>query len=151
MKQMSDYLQMLENFDGIEVSIIRATKINKVLKAILKLGTIPREEEFNFKSRSKTLLDKWNKLMADGTPAPAAASTNGVNGASKTHAEEGKTETTSAVPDKEKATEPEKPTEDPSTKKDESAEPDKTDADSKAKAEEKGEEAADKVSQAPGP
>jgi len=148
MKQMSDYLQMLESFDGIEVSIIRATKINKVLKAILKLGTIPREEEFNFKSRSKTLLDKWNKLMADGTPTPAAASTNGVNGASKAHAEEGKADSTNTVPEKEKATatEPEKSTEEASTKKDDLAEPEKGDAE--AKSEEKGEEAADKATEA---
>lgn len=76
---MSDYIGHLENFVDLEVSIIRATKINKVLKAILKLESIPREDEFNFKDRSQKLLDKWNKLMAgDGAPAPAA--TNGVNG-----------------------------------------------------------------------
>lgn len=79
MKSMSEFLAKLETFPDLEVSIIRATKINKVLKAILKLETIPKEEEFQFKPRSQTLLDKWNKLLAtDGAPAPA----NGVNGAS---------------------------------------------------------------------
>ncbi|KAH6626053.1 hypothetical protein B0J18DRAFT_130182 [Chaetomium sp. MPI-SDFR-AT-0129] len=77
MKLMSDYITKLEAFPDLEVSIIRATKINKVLKAILKLDNIPKEDEFKFKPRSQVLLDKWNKLLAvDGTPAPAGE-TNG--------------------------------------------------------------------------
>ncbi|KAI0486244.1 hypothetical protein F4859DRAFT_528043 [Xylaria cf. heliscus] len=87
MKQVSDFLAKLETFPDLDVSIIRVTKINKVLKAILKLETIPKEEEFQFKPRSQTLLDKWNILLAsDGAPAPAAgassANANGVNGTS---------------------------------------------------------------------
>ena len=79
MKQMSEYVLKLEGYADLEVSIIRATKINKVLKAILKLNTIPKEEDFRFKPRSQTLLDKWNKLLASeqGTPAAAAPTTNG--------------------------------------------------------------------------
>ncbi|KAI0508409.1 hypothetical protein F5B22DRAFT_404603 [Xylaria bambusicola] len=85
MKQVSDFLAKLETFPDLDVSIIRATKINKVLKAILKLESIPKEEEFRFKPRSQTLLDKWNILLAsDGGPAPTAGSSsanaNGVNG-----------------------------------------------------------------------
>ncbi|KND90157.1 PWWP domain-containing protein 3, partial [Tolypocladium ophioglossoides CBS 100239] len=80
MKAMSEFIGMLENFVDLEVSIIRKTKINKVLKAILKLDSIPREEEFQFKKRSQTLLDKWNKLLAGDSSAPASAATNGVNG-----------------------------------------------------------------------
>ncbi len=73
---MSDYVTKLEGFPDLEVSIIRLTKINKVLKAILKLDNIPKEDEFRFKPRSQALLDKWNKLLsADGTPAA-----EGVNG-----------------------------------------------------------------------
>ncbi|KID77269.1 PWWP domain-containing protein, partial [Metarhizium brunneum ARSEF 3297] len=81
MQSMSDFITLLEKFGDLEVSIIRATKINKVLKAILKLDAIPREEEFQFKKRSQSLLDKWNKLLASDTSA------NGVNGASESHAE----------------------------------------------------------------
>ena len=77
MKTMSEYVTKLETFPDLEVDIIRKTKINKVLKAILKLPSIPRETEFKFKDRSQSLLDKWNKLLAD-EPAPA----NGVNGKS---------------------------------------------------------------------
>ncbi|KAM0338933.1 hypothetical protein ACHAPU_011129 [Fusarium lateritium] len=90
MEQMSEYVTMLENLKDLEVSIIRATKINKVLKAILKLESIPREDEFNFKDRSQTLLDKWNKLLATETAAPAAETTNGVNGKSDAKADDKK-------------------------------------------------------------
>lgn len=74
MKGMAEFINKLEGYTDLEVSIIRATKINKVLKAILKLASIPREEEFHFKSRSQTLLDKWNKLLATETSTPTTAS-----------------------------------------------------------------------------
>lgn len=96
MKVMSEFLTKLEAFPDLEVSIIRATKINKVLKAILKLENIPKEEEFKFKPRSQTLLDKWNKLLAGeaaSAPAPSAdkeATTNGVNGKAKEAEKEAK-------------------------------------------------------------
>ncbi|ATY63480.1 PWWP domain-containing [Cordyceps militaris] len=80
MKGMSDYLTALETFTDLEASIIRETKINKVLKAILKMDSIPREEEFSFKKRSQGLLDKWNKLLASAAAAAPAGNTNGVNG-----------------------------------------------------------------------
>ncbi|KAM7222340.1 PWWP domain containing protein, partial [Rhypophila decipiens] len=107
MKGMSDFVSKLEAFPDLEVSIIRATKINKVLKAILKLENIPKEQEFNFKSRSQVLLDKWNKLLAsDSTPAPAAAEANGVNGSAKEKV--APRHKTNGVKDEEKSAEPEK-------------------------------------------
>lgn len=83
---MSDFITLLEKFGDLEVSIIRTTKINKVLKAILRLDAVPREEEFQFKKRSQALLDKWNKLLASDTSA------NGVNGTSESHGESKKAE-----------------------------------------------------------
>ncbi|KAI9813092.1 MAG: hypothetical protein M1827_004312 [Pycnora praestabilis] len=64
MKTMSDFVSKLETYADLEVSIIRSTKINKVLKAIIKLSSIPKDEEFNFKARSHELLAKWNKILA---------------------------------------------------------------------------------------
>lgn len=112
MKQMSEYVTMLETFKDLEVSIIRSTKINKVLKAILKLQTIPREEEFHFKDRSQALLDQWNQLMAN---EPAAAAANGVNGKSEAKHSEKKRESHSGKEDTEepKAEEPVKPKAEP--------------------------------------
>lgn len=86
MKMMSDYLTKLEGFPDLETEIIRLTKINKVLKAILKLDNIPKEEEFQFKPRSQALLTEWNKTLAADEPAPTSAGpeeTNGVNGHKK--------------------------------------------------------------------
>ncbi|KAG5929909.1 hypothetical protein E4U42_003970 [Claviceps africana] len=83
MQSMSDFITLLEKFGNLEVSIIRETKINKVLKAILKLDAVPREEEFQFKKRSQTLLDKWNKLLAGET----STASNGVNGNGSTNAQ----------------------------------------------------------------
>jgi hypothetical protein len=71
MKQMSDYITKLEEHKNLEVSIMKATKINKVLKAIIKLESIPKEAEFHFKDRSQALLGDWNKIL--GTEQPAAA------------------------------------------------------------------------------
>ncbi len=80
MKTVSEYLTKLEGFPDLEVGVIRETKINKVLKAILKIAAIPREEEFKFKPRSQVLLEKWNKLLA-ATPAPAPTAAPAADGA----------------------------------------------------------------------
>lgn len=90
MASMSNYIQKLEQYADLDVSIIRSTKINKVLKALIKLDTIPRDEQFNFRSRSVELLGKWNKLMGSEAPIAgpsgpggdkddAAPTTNGVH------------------------------------------------------------------------
>ncbi|KAH8602880.1 hypothetical protein B0O99DRAFT_14557 [Bisporella sp. PMI_857] len=89
-KQMSEFVTKLEGYADLEVSIIRGTKINKVLKAILKLKSIPKEEEFQFKVRSQTLLDKWNKLLDSETPATTTAATNGASEDAKPDGEETK-------------------------------------------------------------
>ncbi|PBP26847.1 PWWP domain-containing protein [Diplocarpon rosae] len=79
MKQMGEFISKLEGYVDLEVSIIRATKINKVLKAILKLATLPNNDEFKIKTRSQGLLDEWNKLLASDT-TPSAAATPAANG-----------------------------------------------------------------------
>jgi len=72
---MSEFISKLEGYADLEVSIIRATKINKVLKAILKLAEIPKESEFQFKDRSKSLLEKWNKILESAEQPAASGST----------------------------------------------------------------------------
>lgn len=150
MKIMSDHLARLEGFPDLEVSIIRATKINKVLKAILKLESIPKEEDFQFKPRSQVLLDKWNKLLAvDGTPNPPAAAegANAVNGTAKaggkTNGVTEKSEGSESVKAKEAAKEEGSKTE----PKEETAEADKEEASREEKSSESTDKAAaDKVS-----
>ncbi|RHZ72627.1 hypothetical protein CDV55_107711 [Aspergillus turcosus] len=81
MTTMSSYFTRLEKVaDDLEVSIIRATKINKVLKMIVKLNSIPRDEEFQFRRRAINILSKWkNVLDADTTTTPAEPKANGTH------------------------------------------------------------------------
>ena len=89
---MSGFLSKLETYPDLEGSIIRATKIHKVLKAMIRLTSIPKDEEYQFKKRSHELLTKWNKILQDDpTPGgdkdddakddikPDAATTNGTS------------------------------------------------------------------------
>lgn len=71
MAGMAEFFSQLEAYENLEPSIIRTTKIHKVLKAIVKLSSIPKDEEFQFKKRSSAMLEIWNKRMeADGDAAP---------------------------------------------------------------------------------
>ena len=73
MKAMSDFLSELETYPDLEASIIRKTKIHKVLKNIIKLDSIPLEGEFKFKDRSRELLSKWNEILSKDPSGGAAA------------------------------------------------------------------------------
>jgi hypothetical protein len=86
MKEMSENFTSLEQHADLEPGIIRVTKINKVLRAIIKLTSIPKEEEYQFKKRSADLLAQWNKILANDPEVPNTADsgkhevvTNGVN------------------------------------------------------------------------
>ncbi|KAK0654494.1 PWWP domain-containing protein 1 [Lasiodiplodia hormozganensis] len=106
MQQMAEYFTQLESHQDLEEKIIKDTKINKVLKAIIKLDSIPKEEVYNFKKRSADLLNAWGK-NASGDAKP-----NGV---------EAKEDTAEAKSDK--ATTEEPKTEGPKTEEPKSEEP----------------------------
>ena len=72
---MSGFIKKLEEYGDLEAGIIRTTKINKVLKALIKLNTIPKDEVHNFRGRSVELLGKWNKIL--GTESKDDGDTNG--------------------------------------------------------------------------
>ena len=86
---MSEFLAELETYPDLEGTIIRTTKINKVLKGMLKITSIPQEEVHQFKDRSFKLLTKWNETLAkegggalgdkedEGKAETAAPTTNG--------------------------------------------------------------------------
>ena len=81
MPAMAEFFTRLEDFTEMDASILRATRIHKLPKAIMRLESIPREDEFNFKSRSTGLLEKWNKILADAPPAEETSAP--VNGAAE--------------------------------------------------------------------
>ncbi|KAL9084040.1 MAG: hypothetical protein Q9165_008241 [Trypethelium subeluteriae] len=63
METMNDFFTQLESYADLELSILKTTKIHKVLKAILKLSSIPKEDEYHFMDRSNRLLQGWNKVL----------------------------------------------------------------------------------------
>ena len=138
MPQMSSYIKKLENYGDLEVSIIKATKINKVLKALVKLNTIPKDEEFKFRERSIEMLTKWNKLLGN-EPAEAdekkdEPATNGVHKEEKEKSEPAATSTATETPIAETSTPAELVTE-TEKKVEEPASPPKIESDQAAKTE----------------
>lgn len=84
MPAMNDMFVQLEGHQDLEPSIIRTTKIHKVLKGIVKLDSVPKDEEYNFKKRSSAMLEIWNKRMeADGENAAKSIETPATNGDAK--------------------------------------------------------------------
>ncbi|CAN9113994.1 unnamed protein product [Alternaria alternata] len=98
MASMSEYLTQLEAHEDLEAEVIKKTKVHKVLRAIMKLETIPMEGELNFKKRSADLLNKWSGALASESEPTA---TNGVKGEEREKSESAKEE----APSVEKATE----------------------------------------------
>lgn len=73
MPGMADFFSQLEAYQSLEPSIIRNTKIHKVLKAVIKLASVPKDDEYQFKKRSAALLEEWNKRMeAEGGAEPVS-------------------------------------------------------------------------------
>ncbi|KAL1990268.1 hypothetical protein VTN49DRAFT_6107 [Thermomyces lanuginosus] len=84
MEAMARFIARLEGYENLEVSIIRSTKISKVLKAIIRLNTIPRDEEFNIRRRAMDILAKWKNLLdSDVAAAEAKEATPQANGVHK--------------------------------------------------------------------
>ena len=95
MTAMNEHMNTLENYLDLEPAVIKHTKINKVLRAILKIPIIPKDSEFKFKERCTKLLNEWNKVLqtdAGATPTTAEAPVNGVAHDEEEKPAEGKSE-----------------------------------------------------------
>jgi hypothetical protein len=114
MANMSDHIKQLEAHEDLEAEVIKKTKVHKVLKAIMKLNSIPKEEEYHFKQRSNDLLAKWGgALAADLEPtgtASAEPTTNGVKHDEDEKAVVGKEESPVETKEAEKDDTPAEPT-----------------------------------------
>ena len=73
MAEMSEHFQLLESLHDLEADIIRFTKVHKVLRAIIKLSSIPKEEDFHFKQRSNDLITAWKDSLSAAPTAEEAA------------------------------------------------------------------------------
>lgn len=117
MDAMAGLFTRLEAYPDLEVSIIRATRINKVLKMIVKLPFIPRDEEFHFRRRSLNILSKWKSILDADAGAASAAENKGKPTANGVHKEDEKTPET---PNKTEAEEEKKESEEKQAKESES-------------------------------
>lgn len=63
MQQMSDFIKKLEDAPDLEATVLKSTKIHKVLIAICKLDTIPADEEFKIRERCQKLIPKWQIIL----------------------------------------------------------------------------------------
>lgn len=70
MDSMVGFFNKLDQHADLEVSIIRKTKIHKVLRMIVKLSSIPRDEEFHFRQRALDILSKWKNVLDSDTAGP---------------------------------------------------------------------------------
>jgi len=78
MESMSDHLTKLEEYPGLQASLILETKIHKVLKGIVKLASIPLDAQYKFKERCTKLLDKWNSTLNGAEKKGSPKKENGV-------------------------------------------------------------------------
>ncbi|SAM81729.1 uncharacterized protein UBRO_03144 [Ustilago bromivora] len=82
----------VEEYDGMTAEHLRTTKIGKVMKRVMQLSSIPRDDEFHFKDRAEKLCAKWGAIMAssDGPKESAAEGSSEPvkeNGDAAAHAE----------------------------------------------------------------
>lgn len=61
MERASETLGKLEEMKELELSIVRKTKINKVMQCIAQLNEkdIPKESKYHFTQRARKLLERW--------------------------------------------------------------------------------------------
>ncbi|KAG9040641.1 hypothetical protein FS837_000370, partial [Tulasnella sp. UAMH 9824] len=66
----------VENYPNLTIEYLLYSKLGKVIRYITKLSDIPRDDEFHFKERAKTLLFKWVAMLqeAERAAVPAAES-----------------------------------------------------------------------------
>ncbi|PPQ95931.1 hypothetical protein CVT26_016152 [Gymnopilus dilepis] len=97
MAEVDQLFKTVETYDEMTIEQLQFSKIGKVMRHIAALSDDkmpPRDEEFHFRTRAKSLVDKWhqilnaNKPAAGGSPSASAAAP-ATNGATKEAKEEG--------------------------------------------------------------
>jgi len=93
MENLNKAMKQVEEYDGITAEVLRLTKIGKVMRRVVQLPSIPRDEEFKFKERAEKLCDNWAAVFSaakgasEGTPAESLPITADSNGTSQTKEE----------------------------------------------------------------
>lgn len=92
MERMHEYLHKLETSPDLEGGIILRTRVNKVLKGIVRLSSIPHEDKFDFKRRALNVLNAWKKPLAEAAASGVGPEPRRANGNGNGHAGEGEEE-----------------------------------------------------------
>ncbi|UZJ53786.1 hypothetical protein CBS101457_003106 [Exobasidium rhododendri] len=92
--ELDKTMKQVEGYEGITADVLRVTKIGKVMRRVVQLPSIPRDEEFKFKERAETLCEKWAAVFsaAKGATSEEANPTNGSSQPKEESKEEGKEE-----------------------------------------------------------
>ncbi|EKM54777.1 uncharacterized protein PHACADRAFT_258859 [Phanerochaete carnosa HHB-10118-sp] len=78
----------VEEYDNMSIQYLTFSKIGKVMRHIHALSTdkVPRDDEFKFRERAKTLVDKWHDILSASKASEGAVRKPATNG--KPHTEE---------------------------------------------------------------
>lgn len=63
MPELSNLLTQLEAFPDLEAQVITKTKINKVMRALIKKPNLPKDQELSIRSRAYALLDEYELTL----------------------------------------------------------------------------------------
>ncbi|KZT10579.1 uncharacterized protein LAESUDRAFT_338768 [Laetiporus sulphureus 93-53] len=90
MPALNNLFTTVEQYENMTIAYLTFSKIGKVMRHIHALPSekVPRDDEFKFRERAKTLVDKWHDFVnankPNGTTAEGAkATTNGTSPAAK--------------------------------------------------------------------
>lgn len=72
MPQADSTFKVIEEYDAMTADALRTTKIGKVMKRVMQLSQIPRDDEYHFKDRAEKLCARWGAIMAGDAPKDAA-------------------------------------------------------------------------------
>lgn len=71
MAELASLLTQLEKeFPDLEAQVISATKINKVMRALIKKPNLPQDQELSIRSRAYALLDEYEMALLVGDDEP---------------------------------------------------------------------------------
>jgi hypothetical protein len=101
LEDLDKTMKQVEGYEGITAEVLRVTKIGKVMRRVVQLPSIPRDDEFKFKERAEKLCEKWAAVFsaAKGSTTDDAANTNGASEPKEeVKAEDAVTNDTSAPP-----------------------------------------------------
>lgn len=70
-------IKVIEADDDVSAESITLSKVNKVLKRIIGLETIPEDEKYKIRERSQALYDRFEKILAETSEKDGEKKTNG--------------------------------------------------------------------------